>query len=58
MLSLKSGVIQQIQMLPKDTFGVMYVFMARAESVGPEDVKLTMRDTAMVIKPGDTEITD
>ena len=53
-LSLKSGVIRRIQMSPKDTFSVIYALMASAEGVGPEDVKLTLRDTATVVKPGDT----
>ena len=53
-LSLNSGVLRRVQMSPKDTFAVIYALMASAEGVQQKDLRLTPRDSAVVIKPGDT----
>ena len=43
-------------MSPKDTFRVVYDVMASHEGVPVEDVRLTLRDSAVVIKSGDTYV--
>jgi len=52
--SLKSGVLRRIQMSSKDTFRVVYDVMANHEGVKVEDIRLTLRNSAVVIKAGDT----
>ena len=54
--SLKSGVLRRVKMLPKDTFRLVYDVMASQEGVAAEDIRLTLRDSAVVIKSGDTYV--
>lgn len=53
-LCLNSGVLRRVQMSPKDTFAVIYALMASAEGVQQKDLRLTLRESAVVVKPGDT----
>jgi len=53
-LCLNSGVLRRVRMAPGDTFAAVYDQMASAEGVVAEDVRLTLRDSTTIVRPGDT----